>query len=123
MKTRFWKPVRFLCVVLLCVMAGAPRGPAQTRPRLGLKYSAGQPALTLTGTVGTVYSIQYTPSLSATSLWTDRTLIQVQGANTIWSDPSAPAPSRRFYRAVSVPAPSDTNLVFIQPGTFIMGSP
>ena len=30
---------------------------------------------------------------------------------------------QRFYRAVSVPAPADTNLVFIQPGTFTMGSP
>src|SRR6185503_569054 len=27
------------------------------------------------------------------------------------------------YRAVSVAAPADTNLVFIQPGTFMMGSP
>jgi formylglycine-generating enzyme required for sulfatase activity len=34
-----------------------------------------------------------------------------------------PTPGRRFYRAVSVPAPADNNLVFIQPGTFTMGSP
>jgi formylglycine-generating enzyme required for sulfatase activity len=32
-------------------------------------------------------------------------------------------PGKRFYRAVSVAAPADTNLVFIQPGTFLMGSP
>jgi len=79
--------------------------------------------LSLTGTVGTVYSIQYATNLAATSFWTDRTLLKVQAGSTVWSDPSAPTPARRFYRAVSVPAPADTNLVFIQPGTFTMGSP
>ena len=34
-----------------------------------------------------------------------------------------PTPGQRFYRALSVAAPADTNLVFIQPGTFTMGSP
>jgi len=53
----------------------------------------------------------------------ERTLLQAQGAGTVWTDPSAPTPGQRFYRAVSVPAPADTNLVFIQPGTFTMGSP
>jgi len=53
----------------------------------------------------------------------DRTLLQARGASTVWTDPSAPTPGQRFYRAVSVPAPADTNLVFIQPGTFTMGSP
>jgi formylglycine-generating enzyme required for sulfatase activity len=53
----------------------------------------------------------------------DRTLLQAQGASAVWTDPSAPTPGQRFYRAVSVPAPADTNLVFVQPGTFRMGSP
>jgi formylglycine-generating enzyme required for sulfatase activity len=53
----------------------------------------------------------------------DRTLLQAQGGGTVWTDPSAPTLGQRFYRAVSVPAPTDTNLVFIQPGTFTMGSP
>jgi formylglycine-generating enzyme required for sulfatase activity len=79
--------------------------------------------LSLNGEVGTTYSIQYTTGLSPTNLWVDRTLLQAQGASNVWTDPSAPAPGPRFYRAVSVPAPADTNLVFIQPGTFRMGSP
>jgi len=73
--------------------------------------------------VGTVYSIQYATGLSSTNQWVDRTLLQAQGASNLWTDPSAPTPGQRFYRAVSVPAPADTNLVFIQPGTFMMGSP
>jgi formylglycine-generating enzyme required for sulfatase activity len=41
--------------------------------------------------------------------------------NYLWFDPTAPATGRRFYRAVQTEAP--TNLVFIPPGTFRMGSP
>jgi hypothetical protein len=93
------------------------------QPRLGLRFSAGQPTLSLTGMVGTVYSIQYAAVLSSSNLWVDRTLLQAQGAGTAWTDPSAPTPGQRFYRAVSVPAPADPNLVFIEPGTLTMGSP
>ena len=123
MKTRFSKLVRFLSVLFLAVWAVAPRATAQPRPSLGLQFSAGQPTLSLTGAAGTVYSIQYATDLSPTNLWVDRTLLQAQGASIVWSDPSAPTPGQRFYRAVSVAAPADTNLVFIQPGTFTMGSP
>jgi formylglycine-generating enzyme required for sulfatase activity len=70
-----------------------------------------------------VYSIQYAPDLSQTNPWVDRTLLQVQGASNLWTDLSAPTSGQRFYRALSVAAPADTNLVFIQPGTFTMGSP
>src|ERR1035437_7569119 len=123
MKTRFSKLVRFLSVLFLAVWAVAPCATAQPRPSLGLQFSAGQPTLSLTGAAGTVYSIQYATDLSPTNLWVDRTLLQAKGASNVWSDPSAPTPGQRFYRAVSVPAPADANLVFIQPGTFTMGSP
>jgi hypothetical protein len=76
----------------------------------------------MTGKVGTVYSIQYATNLSTASIWTERMLVQVRETNNVWSDPSAISPSQRFYRSVSVPAPADTNLVFIEPGTFTMGS-
>jgi formylglycine-generating enzyme required for sulfatase activity len=123
MKPRCSNLVRFLSVLCLAIGAVAPLASAQPRPSLGLRFSAGQPTLSLTGTAGTVYSIQYATGLSPTDLWVDRTLLQSQGASGVWNDPSAPTPSQRFYRAVSVPAPADTNLVFIQPGTFTMGSP
>src|SRR6266567_5736024 len=123
MKTRCSKLVRFLPILFLAIWALAPPACAQLRPSLGLRFSAGQPALSLAGEVGTVYSIQYATGLAATNLWVERTLLQAQGASNDWTDPSAPTPGQRFYRAVSVPAPADTNLVFIQPGTFTMGSP
>src|SRR5439155_23167729 len=123
MKTRCSKLVRFLSVVWLITWTLAPPASAQPRPSLGLRFSAGQPTLSLTGEVGSVYSIQYATGLSPTNPWVDRTLLQAQGASNVWTDPSVPMPGQRFYRAVSVPAPADTNLVFIQPGTFTMGSP
>src|SRR5438876_4647067 len=123
MKTRLSSLVRFLFILFLAVWALAPRASAQPRPSLGLGFSAGQPTLSLTGEVGSVYSIQYATDLSSTNLWVDRTLLQAQGASNVWTDPSAPSTRQRFYRAVSVAAPADTNLVFIQPGTFTMGSP
>ena len=123
MKTRCSKLVRFASILFLAIWALAPRASAQPRPSLGLRFSAGQPTLSLTGVVGTVYSIQYATGLSPTNLWVDRTLVQAQGAGTAWTDPSAPTLGQRFYRAVSVPAPANTNLVFIQPGTFTTGSP
>src|SRR6266700_5609065 len=123
MKKRCSRHVRFLCILFLAVWALTPPASAQPRPGLALRISAGQPTLSLTGEVGTVYSIQYATGLSSTNLWVDRTLLQAQGASTLWTDPSAPSTGQRFYRAVSVAAPADTNLVFIQPGTFRMGSP
>lgn len=123
MKTRFSKPVRFLSVLGLAVWTLAPLATAQTSPSLGLRFSAGHPTVGLTGEVGTVYSIQYAPDLSQTNQWVDRTLLQVQAGSNVWTDPSAPTTGQRFYRAVSVAAPADTRLVFIQPGTFTMGSP
>lgn len=120
---RIMKIRRGLSLVCLAACVVVPQASAQVRPSLGVQWSGGQPILTLTGTAGTVYSIQYAEGLSPTNLWVNRTLLQAQGASSVWSDPLAPGPIQQFYRAVSVPAPADSNLVFIQPGTFTMGSP
>src|SRR6266568_9404736 len=96
MKTRFSKPVRFLSALGLVLWAAGPRASAQAPPSLGLRFSAGQPTVSLTGEVGTVYSIQYATGLSATNLWVDRTLLQAQGAGTFWTEPSAPDIDQRF---------------------------
>ena len=123
MKPLISKLIRFTCILTLTVWAATSRASAQTPPSLRLQFSAGTPSLSLTGVVGTVYSIQYATGLAPTNVWVDRTLLQGKGAHTVWSDPTAPARGQGFYRAVSVPAPADANLVFIQPGTFRMGSP
>jgi formylglycine-generating enzyme required for sulfatase activity len=76
--------------------------------------------LSVTGTVGMVYAIQATTNVVQTNGWTCLTFIQLPTTNFVWVDASAPATGQRFYRAVTS---SPTNLAFIPPGTFRMGSP
>jgi hypothetical protein len=124
LETLLKRTSHLLAGLFLTVWALAPRASAQAPPRIDLQFSAGQPTLSLSGAAGTVYSIQYAADLSSSKVvWVDRTLVQAKASGTVWADPSAPTPGQRFYRAISVPTPADTNLVFIQPGTFMMGSP
>ena len=98
-----------------------PRALAPTPARLGLQLYAG---LSVTGVVGTVYSVECVTDLSQTnntSAWRCLEFVQLPATPYLWSDKSAPATGKRFYRAVEFAAPA--NLVFIPPGTFRMGSP
>jgi formylglycine-generating enzyme required for sulfatase activity len=121
MKTRFFKLVRLVSVLGLAAWALGPRASAQTPPLLGLQLYAG---LSITGAVGTVYSIEYVTDLAQTntpSAWRCLEYLQLPVSPYLWADKSSPATGQRFYRAVQMQAP--TNMVFIPPGTFMMGSP
>ena len=118
MKTLFSKPVRFLSVLGLAVWAEGPQALAQTPAQLAIQTYAG---LTITGAVGTVYSVEYVTNLAQTNAWRCLEFLQLPATPYLWADKSAPATGKRFYQAVTFAAP--TNLVFIPPGTFRMGSP
>jgi formylglycine-generating enzyme required for sulfatase activity len=77
--------------------------------------------LTITGEVGTVYSIEYATDLAQTNSWRSLEYLQLPASPYLWADKSAPATGRRFYRAQIFAPPA--NMVFIPPGTFMMGSP
>ncbi|MHC1767469.1 MAG: formylglycine-generating enzyme family protein [Verrucomicrobiia bacterium] len=80
--------------------------------------------LTITGAVGTVYSVEYVTELAQTnnsSAWRCLELLQPPASPYLWADKSGPVTEKRFYRAVAMEPP--TNMVFIPPGTFRMGSP
>lgn len=113
-------PTIWLAVLCWAVWAVGPRASAQTPAGLDLQLYAG---LTITGAVGTVYSIEYVTDLAHTSQsdWRCLEFMQLPATNYLWTDKSAPATGRRFYRAAVFAAP--TNMVFIPPGTFRMGSP
>ena len=117
MQTQFSKHARFLTILCWAVLAVGPRASAQTPPGLDLQLYAG---LTITGAVGTVYQVQYVTDLAQTNAWRCLTFLQLPSTNYLWFDPTALATVRRFYRAL---ADVRTNLVFIPPGTFRMGSP
>src|SRR6266404_6719009 len=91
---------------------------AQTPPNLGLRLFAG---VSITGTVGSVYVVQSTPDLAQTNSWTSLAFLQLPTTNYLFVDTSAAVGDRRFYRAVLQSTP--TNMVFIPPNSFLMGSP
>ena len=120
MKTRIWKLVRFLSLLCLAAWALGPRAWAQTAAELNLQLYAG---LSITGAVGTVYSVEYVTDLAQTnnaSAWRCVEFLELPASPYLWADKSAPATGQRFYRALVFAAP--TNLVFVPPGTFRMGS-
>ena len=113
--------VRFLFVMgwaALAALAAGPTASAQMPPQLDLQLYSG---LNVTGTVGIVYSVEYVRDITQTNDWRCLTFLQLPASNYLWLDPTAPATGQRFYRAIQFSAP--TNMVFIPPGTFRMGSP
>ena len=121
MKAGFSESVRFLSVLCLTVWALAPPVSAQTPAGLSIQTYAG---LTITGAVGTVYSVEYVTDLAQTNTacaWRCLEFLQLPASPYLWADKSGPVTGQRFYRAVVFGAP--TNLVFIPPGTFRLGSP
>src|SRR5262245_48394696 len=119
-KTLFWATLR-KCLLLLTLLGGLNSASSQTPAGLALRLHAG---LSVTGAVGTVYSIEYVTDLGQTNnpgAWRCLEFLQLPASPFFWADKSAPATGQRFYRAVANPPP--TNMVFIPPGTFRMGSP
>ena len=110
--------------IILCSWAGivgvilATPVFAQVSPTLDLRLYAG---VNITGTTGSVYAIQSTSDLAQTNSWTSLAYLQLPTTNYLFVDTSAAVGDRRFYRAVLQSAP--TNMVYIPPNSFLMGSP
>src|SRR3954452_2770307 len=62
------------------------------------------PGLTLSGTAGTTYPIQYVGALSNVNNWTTLTNITLPAGPYVWIDASAGDVSARFYRKTNVVA-------------------
>jgi formylglycine-generating enzyme required for sulfatase activity len=121
MTARYAQLSRLTYMLALAASVAGPQALAQTAPLLDIQVYAG---LTMTGTVGTVYSIEYVSDLTQTNnptSWSCLEFVQLPTSPYLWTDKSTPASARRFYRAVVFSAPK--NMVFIPPGTFQMGSP
>jgi formylglycine-generating enzyme required for sulfatase activity len=102
---------------LLAVWCVQFSGHAQSA--LGIRLT---PTLSVTGTVGSWQQIQYSDEPSNPTNWTPLTNLLLTQSPTIFTDTSGGAP-RRFYRSVTLVIAANTNLVWIPPGTFLMGSP
>lgn len=113
--------LRSLLFLGLALRVAGPLGAAQMPTGLEIRMCAG---LTITGVVGAVYEIRYSTDLAPTnnpSGWRCLEYLRLPARPYQWTDQSAPATQRRFYQALVSPAPS--NMVFIPPGVFRMGSP
>jgi formylglycine-generating enzyme required for sulfatase activity len=117
MKLRSFTLGTFACALGLSVWVTGPEVFAQTPLRLSIRKNAGQAQLTVTGAAGTACQIQWTDTLTSTSRWFHLSHYVLTGSRPLKDATSA---SGRFYRAVWTP---NTNLVWISPGTFTMGSP
>src|SRR5580765_6056736 len=81
MKTRSSKYVRFLSILCWAALAVGPRASAQAPPVLDIQLYAG---LSITGAVGTIYSVQYVTHLAQTNDWRCLTFLQLPATNYLW---------------------------------------
>src|SRR6266478_7834545 len=91
---------------------------SQTPPSLNLQVFAG---VNVTGAPGSIYVVQSTSDLSQSNSWTSLAFVQLTSTNQLFVDTAAPVAGNRFYRALLQSPP--TNMVFIPPNTFRLGSP
>jgi len=107
----------FIHLVALSSFLVLPPASAQSQPSLGGKLVMG---LSITGSIGSVYSIEATTNVGNSNGWVCVAFVQLLSTNYLWIDNAGPVRGERFYRAT---VSSPTNLVFIPPGGFRMGSP
>jgi formylglycine-generating enzyme required for sulfatase activity len=113
-------------VAALVAWAGAFDARAQTQAVLGVRLSEAYATVTISGAVGSAWTIQYAGSLAPTNVWLALTNITLPSSPYSLVDTTSPLATQRFYRAVSVQMLTNavtTNLVWIPGGAFVMGSP
>lgn len=117
MKTRISELLGYVPALWVAV---TPPAVAQPEAEVGIQTYAG---LTISGEVGTVYSIEYATNIANPSDadWRCLEFLQLPVSPYLWVDKSGPATGKRFYQAVAMEPPE--NMVFIRPGTFRMGTP
>ena len=103
---------------LVCLALSLLPSSAQNLPaKLGIQVHAG---IMITGTVGTVYSIDYSLNPVEKNSWRCAAFLQLPSSPYLWTDPTPAVEGKRFYRAVP---DIRSGMVFIPPGSFRMGSP
>ena len=95
---------------------------------LGIDGSHGLPRLSLTGQLGYGYALEYASSLSASAINPWQSLMNqtnwvLTNSPQFFTDTSGAEAAQRFYRVGLFPTPPPPSLVWINPGTFLMGSP
>lgn len=100
--------------------------PAQAQPVLSGRMVDGLPAVAIAGAPGTTWTLQFATNLSSPPAWFPLATLTLSNTPSLVVDYPGSGAGRRFYRAVSHPLPTGivaSNLVYLGPATFLMGSP
>jgi formylglycine-generating enzyme required for sulfatase activity len=92
-----------------------------TPAQLSLSMSSG---LEVKGAVGALYAIDYATNLAQKSSWQNLTNLTLPASPYLVPGTAPSTVGCRFYRATALATPTNlTSMVFIPPGSFILGSP
>lgn len=80
------------------------------------------PAITVSGPLGSLQQVQYTTNPGDSNSWAVLSQVRLDTPAKAFYDETASDSAKRFYRTKMIGI-ADTNLVWIPPGTFMMGSP
>ncbi len=127
MKTTFRGFPGGLLALGAALWLAAPRVPAQSPPELAVQVSGGGVSLSISGAPGSGGTIQYRTGLAATNTWRFLTNLASLSPSPCQMAETGALSAVRFYRAFSYQLPANvvprSNMVWIAPGAFVMGSP
>src|SRR6188768_4135940 len=113
---------RFPCPLVLLLACLAILGLARARALADTTLEARLvPAINITGPLHSLQQVQYSTNLADTNAWMILSHVRLDTTPKPFYDATASG-GKRFYRTKTVGV-WDTNLVWIPPGAFLMGSP
>ncbi len=115
----------FLILASLFNLAGSAR--SQTPANLALQLTNGFARLGISGTVSNACTVQYATNLTQLNPWHYQANFQLTNSPAFFLDTNQPSSPAHFYRVLTQQLPTNivpvANMIWISPGTFIMGSP
>ncbi len=116
-----------LFLILASLFDFADSARSQTPASLGLHLTNGYPQLGISGTVSNACTIQYATNLTQLNPWHYQANFQLTNSPALFLDTNQPPSPVHFYRVFTQQLPTNVvpvaNMIWISPGTFIMGSP
>jgi formylglycine-generating enzyme required for sulfatase activity len=105
----------FKAVLIFCLMTGL-RSPADVALQVTLT-----PTVLIEGSFGSAHQVEYSTNLVDPDGWKLLSVVRLDTVPKVFFDTTANG-EQRFYRTKMIGV-ADTNLIWIPPGTFLMGSP
>jgi formylglycine-generating enzyme required for sulfatase activity len=100
---------------------------SQTPASLNIQFSNGYVRLNISGAVSNACTVQYATNLTQLNPWHYQRNFLLTNSPVLFLDTNQLSLTPRFYRVFTQQLPTNvvplTNMIWISPGTFIMGSP